>query len=77
MRLESRQQLREMMEGAHRFEDYQTQLGKAPLETAAAAAMLIGLIVGEGADDLEHLESALGHLFKVQRMIANDIFAQK
>jgi hypothetical protein len=75
--LDQKQLLHEALTGAVSFEADQQERGIPPLKTAAAAAGLIGMIVGEGAQDQAQIEKSLGHLFKVIRLIADGRLAQK
>jgi uncharacterized caspase-like protein len=75
--LNNRQLMHDALAGAVAFEAQQQSRGIPPLESAAAAAMLIGLILGEDADDASQAERALGHLTKVMRLIAIDCLMEK
>ena len=77
MRHESQLMMRDALAGAADFEAHQQARGIPPLETAAAGAMLIGMIIGEGADDLAQLERALGHLVAMIRAVAVDVLAER
>jgi hypothetical protein len=71
------QLMHEALAGAVDFEAHQQARGIPPLQTAAAGAMLIGLILAEGADDLPQLERAIEHLVEVIRLVATDVLAEK
>jgi hypothetical protein len=70
--MQPKQFIHDAIPGAIAFEADQQSCGIPPLETAAAAAMLIGMIVREGADDAAQVERALRPLLKVMRLIATD-----
>jgi hypothetical protein len=69
--------LHDALAGAVDFEAQQQSSGIPPLETAAAAAMMIGLIVGERADDVAQVERALAPLAKIIRLIAVDCVMER
>jgi hypothetical protein len=77
MQLDKQYIMNDAFAGAIAFEADQHSRGIPPVETAAAAAMLIGLIVGEGADDVAQVERALGHLIKVMQLIAADCVSER
>lgn len=77
MRHETQLMMKEALAGAVDFEAHQQARGIAPLETAAAGAMLIGMIIGEGADDVDQIERGIGHLVKMMRAVATDFLAQR
>ena len=77
MQLDRERIMNDALAGAIAFEAQQQSRGIPPLETAAAAAMLIGLIVGGGADDAAQVERALAHLMKVMRLIAVDCVMER
>jgi hypothetical protein len=63
--------------GAIELEADQQRRGIPPLKTAAAAAMLVGLIIGEGAESAAQMERALDHLVAFIRLIANDCLSER
>lgn len=78
MRHESKHlMMREALADAVDFEAHQQARGCTPLQTAAAGAMLIGMIIGEGSDDLAQMERGIGHLVAMMRTVATNILAER
>ena len=69
MNAQQKENYDDALEGACLFEALQNGRGVHPMKIAASAAMLIGKIVGEAADDEAHVQQGLEQLIEIMNLL--------